>query len=424
MVQIDRILIALAGGGGSSSGGGGGGGSSSSSSSFSSSSGSGSGSVDPISAVIVLIIIVGVWVPIPLFIFRQIKKGQKLQAANFAKKLAEDPNVKLANDTFIQYQHDWSAFNLDSMKTYMTPHYFHHNQLMMRAMELMARQNQVDDIVITDIVFSNHGTSMHQKTPEEIEKDGRFTAAISLSATDITNDTRGGTRTSLFTQRVITTQYYKFARGDTWLLDGVDTDTAEVSLQSRELVDFADKNGYYYSLDWGWLLLPQNGVLFGSGKFGTSDINNHVIGQLSSTGHIKPDDTVFQLYTYAPTPNLAGHGTYLVAQVAVSKDYGDILVRQKDQPDRQRVKDLAMLDTEWREFNDRYELFASDAEKATSFELLNPSYMEKLADAPFVVNIEVVDNILYLYARDVDIKADNYAALLGLLQEAYREMRI
>jgi len=414
IIPVALQLFALAGGGGSGGGGGGGGGGG-----FSGGGYSGSGSSDctgtacAIGGLFTLVIFVGVIVAVAIFIPRAVAK----QRQKFAQELATDPRYKLADDTFVQYQHDWSAFNLDNMKTYMTPHYFYHNQLMMGAMKLMQRQNQVNNITVTNVDISN-------------ASDAGFTAATTISATDITNDTRENPPRTLFTQFVTTTEFYKFIKNDgsdtattghDWLLDGYDTDTQNPASANTGLANFASANGYCYSLDWGWLLLPTHGVLFGAARFGTSDINNHVIGQLSSTGYVQPDDTIFQLYTYAPNPQQSA--TYLVAQVAVEKDYGDILVRHKKALELS-PRGLTKLSMEWGDFNKEYEVFASDQEKATSFELLDPSYMEKLAAVPFAINIEVTDNVLYLYAKDVAIHADNYQTILTLLQEAYREMRV
>ena len=107
----------------------------------------------------------------------------------------------------------------------------------------------------------------------------------------------------------------------------------------------------------------------------------------------------------------------------MARDYGDILVRGKKILDG-KPRGLTELSTEWGQFNDKFEVFASSAEKATSFELLNPTFMEKLVAAPFEINIEVADNMLYMYAKNRPADTGNYTAILSVLQEAYREMRV
>ena len=78
---------------------------------------------------------------------------------------------------------------------------------------------------------------------------------------------------------------------------------------------------------------------------------------------------------------------------------------------------------EWGEFNDMYEVFASDLEKVTSFELLNPAFMVHLRELPFEANIEVVDNVVYVFAQ-AGMSVGNYQALLEILQKAYKEMKL
>jgi hypothetical protein len=52
--------------------------------------------------------------------------------------------------------------------------------------------------------------------------------------------------------------------------------------------------------------------------------------------------------------------------------------------------------------------------------------MEKLEALPFEVNIEVVDNVVYLYSPQPTDKnsADTYAKMLEILQEAYKQMKM
>ena len=47
---------------------------------------------------------------------------------------------------------------------------------------------------------------------------------------------------------------------------------------------------------------------------------------------------------------------------------------------------------EWGEFNNKFRVYATSAEQVTAFELLHPAMMQTLVDAPFAINIEVIDN--------------------------------
>ncbi|MGH7241787.1 MAG: DUF3137 domain-containing protein, partial [Candidatus Saccharimonadales bacterium] len=83
------------------------------------------------------------------------------------------------------------------------------------------------------------------------------------------------------------------------------------------------------------------------------------------------------------------------------------------------------VSTEWPDFNKKYQVYATSPEQATSLELLNPKYMEQLEAVPFEVNIEVVDNVVYLYAAEGSVvQPEHYQTMLDLLQLAFKEMRL
>ena len=85
---------------------------------------------------------------------------------------------------------------------------------------------------------------------------------------------------------------------------------------------------------------------------------------------------------------------------------------------------LKKVETEWITFNDKYEVYASEAERVTSFELLYPTFMEQLEALPFEVTIEVVDNAVYLYTISDGTNSDRYATMLDLLRKAFVEIRL
>ncbi len=415
-------LFGIAGGGGSSSGGGGGGGGFSGGSSHSSSGGSSSGgaidsAVDVFGFLVFLVLFGGIFIAAAILTVRGFKLNKARRArmnaelvALAAKDKAWEPNemITRARETFVQYQKDWSSFNLDSMKSYMTPAYYQHNLLMMGALKLAARQNDVQNPVVLNAEVFDY------KDETDNSKDA-YTIAMNVQVYDVLNDTND--QTKLFSQYLSATEYYKFQRkGAKWLFAGIDQATASPALHNPGLQAFSDKEGFFYSLDWGYLLLPRRGQLFKSGRFGVSDINNHVIG-LSK-------ETIVQFYTYVPQPQQPS-SSFLIAQAAVPKNYGDIVVRRKKGFWAAVPRGLRKMKTEWGDFNSMYEVLASDSELATSFELLNPTYMEKLQALDFEVNIEVVDNIVYLYAGEMGIvKPEHYQTMLELLNAAFKEMRL
>lgn len=408
-------LFAIAGGGGSSSGGGGGGGGGSFSGGGSSSGGSGGGDFEWWSFLIFIAIFGTFWY-LAYLAGRKAAKALKLRrekmkaaliTAAAADVIWQQGTIEAhAKDTFIKYQKDWSAFDLDSMKTYMTDHYYQHNLLMMGALKLHARQNDVQNPVVT-------AAEIYQFTDNSDDSTDAHTVQLSVHVHDVLLDTRENKQ--LFARDLSATEYYKFIRaGKSWKFAGIDQATANPYKRNIPLEQFAEKNGYFYSLDWGYLLLPKRGQLFNQGAFGISDINNHVIGLYK--------DIVIQLYTYAPIP---GGYEYLIAQTSVPQSYGNIVVRSRAGTFTPRIKKLRKMKMEWQDFNKKYEVFASDEELATSFELLNPKFMEQLEALLFEVNIEVVDNIVYLYSFGFAMaKSENYETILTILKSAFKEMRM
>ncbi|MBL8121215.1 TIM44-like domain-containing protein [Candidatus Saccharibacteria bacterium] len=312
-----------------------------------------------------------------------------------------------AKSIFTRYQQDWASFNTEAMRNYMTPRYQHHAALLLYALQLLERRNDMKNIHIESAVIVAADDQLDNT------KDA-FTVGITARAFDQLIDVRS--QQSLYTDQSTFTEYWRFVRSrHSWLLDGIQQGTESGWTRNPLLEAFAGSHGYYFSADMGWLLIPAKGQFFGSAKFGTSDINNHVIGV--------HNETLAQIYTYCPTTESTK--SYLIAQMNVPrKNYGQIIVRRKQGFHPFGVRGLERIETEWLDFNKKYEVFAASHEQATSFELLNPRYMEQLEAAPFEVNIEVVDNVVYFYSDERKTDATNYEAMLKLLQAAWQEMRL
>ena len=310
---------------------------------------------------------------------------------------------------FMQYQADWSSYNTDNMKSYMTEPYYNHANLMIAALKLANRKDLVNDPVIDQAVI----TSVSDDTDNS--KDNLI-IGFSAHANDQLIDTT--TNKVLYNDKNMV-EFWRFTRsGNNWLLSGIQPSTASQWTHNVSLETFASGQGFYYSLDWGYLLLPSKGQIFGEGKFGVSDINNHVIGLYKNI--------LIQIYTYTPNPQYNSK-KYLIAQTALPRSYGDIVVRQ-NQKLQLGIRGLQKVSMEWGQFNSRYEVYATSVEQATSFELLNPLYMQKLQALNFEVNMEVVDNILYMYAPiKYDAETSNlleYQTMLSLLKDAFEEMKM
>lgn len=310
-------------------------------------------------------------------------------------------------EVFQRYQTDWSNYDTEAMKAYMTPTYQYHASLIIYALQQAGRRNlvtnaQLQQSLITEIVDSPNNA-------EDVVVVG-ITAQADDRLIDSSNNKQ------LFRDTKPFTEFWRFRRRDNvWLLDGIQQATASHWMYNPGLERLAQQNGYYFSADWGWLLLPRRGQLFGKGKFGVSDINNHVIGVHGQC--------LAQLYTYSPVPR--NRDSYLIAQTNLPRSYGNIVVRRHSRWPF-GLKGLRKVSTEWPDFNKKYDVYATSSEQATSLELLNPLYMEKLEALPFEVNIEVVDNVVYLYTKQIDglDTMKRYQTMLNILNDAFREMRL
>jgi len=313
---------------------------------------------------------------------------------------------------FMQYQQDWSNFNIDNMKSYMTDNYHNHAKLMMAALKIANRRDNVMSPVIDNALVTSLNDEVDNSNDTVI-------IGFTAHADDQLMDT--STNKVLFRNKSSITEFWRFKRtGNNWLLDGIQPSTANMWSHNQTLETFASQQGFYYSLDWGYLLLPSRGQIFGKGQFGVSDINNHIIGLYKNI--------VVQLYTYNENPNAQyGSDKFLVVQTSLPKSYGNIVVRQNKKL-QLGIRGLQKVSMEWGQFNSRYEVYATSSEQATSFELLNPLYMQKLQALNFEVNMEVVDNILYLYtAIKYDATTSNlteYQTMLDLLKDAFEQMKM
>ena len=334
----------------------------------------------------------------------EVKQRLKRAAAN-DPMWDETQLVDFAKQTFMRYQYDWSRQDTESMKQYMTEGYHYHASLFIYTLQLMQRTNTMEDIVIDKAVVM-------QVHDDQNDANDRVTIGITARAKDTLINTAANA--AIFTDNSSFTEYWTFARsGSTWLLADIGQATADMDAYNNELAAFAARNKYCYSVDMGWLFIPERGQLFGQAKFGVSDINNHAVG-------LYKESLLVQLYTYAA---FNGAQPRVIAQVNVPKTYGNIIVHRK-QSSNINTRGLERIETEWIQFNQQYEVYASNAEQATSFELLNPTYMEQLAALPFAVTIEVVDNVIYLYTDERGTDVATYGIMLDLVHKAFKELRL
>jgi len=345
--------------------------------------------------------------------FSKLKRGKKatkkLQTAAQLDPAWDEPAILArTKELFDAYQKDWSARAWEKMAAYMTPRYYQHASLMVAALMQAKRINQVDTPWIKQSMIVDLDDQADNNS--DTVKVGLTAQADDKLINELTGEV-------IYKDGSEFTEYWRLKRqGNTWLLDGIDQATAAEWKKDVELERFALENGFFYSLDYGWLLIPSRGQIFNTARFGTSDINNHIIGLYN--------EYLLQLYTYDPVPGSAG--SYLIAQTNVPKSYGNIVVRRKHLTNFIKPRGLQKIAMEWGDFNKKYEVFASSAEGVTSFELLHPAFMVQLEALPFEVNIEVVDNVVYLYSNQPTDKVPSvrYRQMLDILREAYKQMRL
>ena len=134
---------------------------------------------------------------------------------------------------------------------------------------------------------------------------------------------------------------------------------------------------------------------------------------------------IYQIYTYSDRPYNTSKVVYLVGQMFVPKSYGNILLARTDSKLRRtKLFGLTKVELEWGDFNRTYQVYATSPQQVTAFELLHPAMMQTLVDAPFQINIEVINNAIYFYAPLSSTKAKDYQAMLSVLQAAYRELKL
>lgn len=396
-------FMGLAGGGGSSSGGGGGGSSFSGGSSYSSSGGSGGSADDPVAFFVAL----GVFA---LIVIISLISGKKFSYKDHNSTQEEKDIHKKAEEIFKSYQSDWSNFNYENIKTYAAKQYYVHACLMLDLLKDLHRVNKVSKLKLRKVYLLD-------PIPDGTSFPIHIRVAYVFDALDEVFDTK--TNQQLYHANVsYGTETWNFIYDGTELrLEGISQPTESSPHLIKSLAAFAKDNQLYYSPDWGRYALPARGLIFNTASMKVADINNHVIG--------KWGDLLVQLYTYAPTPGQSTSSYYLVGQLNVPKDYLGVIVKSKKfkvgtKPDKSYEK----FELEWNDFNDRYEVFAASRDALPAFELLNPKFMEFLYSKNPAYNLEVVDNIIYIYLNVKNVTEADYAELLSVLSAAHNELKM
>ena len=287
------------------------------------------------------------------------------------------------------------------MKKIVDADYYSKMELELEVLKNYERQNLMEEVNVSSILI---------KSADNYKDE--FTVFIVASAKDQLLDKRENK--VIFTDNSEFSEIWSFKiSNDKALLASITQTTAESSKFDQKIYDFSEKNKFFYDADFGWLMMPSRGAIFGPAGFGNADINNHVIG--------KYKNKIVEFYSYEPRAG-AGLEPITVAQAILPKRYDDILVTEKSWYNfKPKAKGLVKVETEGVDFNKKFSIWAAEPDKATSFELLATNFMEKIYGLSFELNIEVVDNVLYLYSPGLDLRYDE---MLEVLSWAFEEMKM
>lgn len=379
-------------------------------------------------AFFMILVISGIWAGWGAAFFGvwdRLKKRSQKAGKVIAAAGAHDPfwnqnsMLAYAQQTFLQYQYDWSTLNAMHTISYMTPAFARHSTLLLAVLNELERKNIMANVQIKHSIIVDAYAA-----PDASQ--GSFTVAFEASALDQLVDKDGKV---LFSDTKPFIEYWQFIRsGSSWLLDSITQQTQNLSAANASIKQFAHANNMFYSLDMGWLFLPTRGALMARGKMGASDINNHVVGTYNNR--------LVQLYTFTPAPNASSGSNlnWLVLQLTLPKSYGGIII----QPDKaffksaqyqKPPKGYSKYEFEWPDFNKRYDVHATDADRLAAFELLNPGFMAYLYDNDPGIGIEVADNTLYLFkylgaTTTAAVDPLQYNKMLTIALKAFKELQL
>lgn len=313
---------------------------------------------------------------------------------------------KRVSEVFAKFQAAWSTLDAKVLDPLLTESYRKRMVLELAVLAAEHRRNMVGHPKILRLEIAEASDAADDRADT-------FTAEIEAQSRDALVDHRTGRE--LFVDESSFTEYWVFRREDgTWQLDRIRQSTEAPDFRESAIAAFAERHGFFYDPDFGWLMMPNEGFLFRRSNFKTSDINNHVIGYHR--------EKVVELYTYRANPEARGDRGVVVAQAILPKAYHDIVIRKRGWwSGVLGPRGLRRVTLESPEFNRRFMVWAHPLDQANSFELLHPTFMEKVSGLAFPVDIEVVGNFLYLATASRG-GAEQFEEMLGVLNWAFDEL--
>lgn len=348
-------------------------------------------------------------------------------------KDSDDPNRKF-EEMFWRYKQDWNSQDLDSIASYATEDFCRQTAYLRLALQSNKRSFTVDDIKL--LHFDPYDVRDRVGVQDdEVLFQVSYGATFTLSEEGRADDKIH----HLFYE------FWYFTRSGTkWQLAEVAGNEAGLAKYNKSLITFFSRQGLVRTLPPLGALLPRSGALFNSrpsvvgaalrkwldlnyevqkgSESNTTGVLDHYVGQWG--------DTVVQLYFYIAktNPKLAS-GVAPVAQISLPKEYGHIVICPKGQSRKLKIgSSYQRLTLEWPQFNERYEVYAANADVLASLELVNPDFMAYLYDNLPLATLEVQGNSLYVYTlfdEDTSIQEGRQAseALVGVARRAFKELK-
>lgn len=367
---------------------------------------------------------------------------RKLLAAekNVADAAANDPfwneetMLARAREVIITFFNAWTAEDVPGLEAILSENMRKATALELAELELEKRKSLFTNFTVSTMKL------IEAYDDSDNTKDSFSVLATTAGSRVLTDETGG----ALIANHDPNTDIWKFVRvGDTWMLDSIAAGdeaaqilfsgvgssifTAPLFAKTGALavgLELKNNYGFFEDSAFGKMMVPMHGAIF-----------NDIIAQGSGTGvydHILTkqyriglfESKIIQAFVLSVLEQ-QGKTTvevpkYYVAVVTLPKSYGDILIRHKTFLSS-APRALVKRDTESEDFNKMFSVYSTDQESMETFELLSPTFMEKLLAANLPVTIEAVGNTLYVAFEDLSLVTAE--PLLRLLSGAYEEIK-
>ncbi|HOX29868.1 MAG TPA: TIM44-like domain-containing protein [Candidatus Paceibacterota bacterium] len=368
-------------------------------------------------------VVIGFWL-LALFFFRNIRKKERERAYKTIREARavdsaweEEKMARRIAEVFFKFEEAWGHFDIYALKSCATENYY---QLLVMEMGVLKRRQRQNFALIPQIRDIN---ILLARDESDNEKD-LVVAEILARMDNVLIDTENSEM--LLANYDYFRQFWVFRReNDIWKVDAVRSDLERSPVIESSLKGFAQRNGFYYDPDFSQVVIPDKGALFSKTKFGKSQTDNHIIGNLggrivefftyeSAPGkkrRVTPgsDEKIRMLEELenpygnsgnAAIPAISCGSGYAVAQAILPTRYYDILIRRRGSFIDLAPRGLKRYKGRECRFGDYISLFADSRDDINDFPLATDEFLEQIKGFPTGLNIEVVGSFLYVYSRN------------------------